>query len=876
MTAGGGRRPLLERDRELERLGTWLREARAGRGRLALVGGETGVGKSSLVDHFRGCVPAAVRELAGACDPLVTARPLDPLVDIAAGTGGELARAVEDGAPPERVAAGLLAELRRTAGGSLVVFEDVHSADGATLDVLRFLARRIGAVPTLLVATYRDDAITADHPLRLLMGDVAAFPTVRRLTLAPLSAQAVAVLAEGSGVDPADLYRRTGGNPFFVTEILAAGTPSIPATARDAVLARAARLSGGARVLLDAVAVLGDADATLVGTVAGTDPALLDECVAAGMLLRAGGGFGFRHEIARQAVEEAILPMRRSRLHGDALRALAARDDEDPARLAHHAEAAGDAGATLRYATAAAERAARLGAHAQAAAQYGRALDAGRGLDPPYRADLLERRSRECAVSDQVQEAVAACEEALRIWRGTGERLREGDALRWLSRLQWMSHRGAESQHTASSAVALLERLPPGPELARAYANLAQQRVIVLDPPGTVAAGERAITLAETLGDVATVAHAMISVGQARMLDGDDGGESLVREGFRRAREIGDDELAARGLYALLRSYLFDRRYGAVEAAVDEGVALCAERGIEFWRYYLLGGLAACRLEQGGWAEAEQLASLVLGTTQTTAIARRISPCLTLASLRVRRGQAGAERFLSEAQRLAEQIGWAGFGQSIVAIRLERAVLAGGDAGTEAAAADALAGLVADDRRSGRWQAGEIAYWLWKAGRVEATPRPLPEPYGLQIAGRWADAADRWTVMGCPYQAAWALADGDDEPALRQALDAFRRLGARPAAAQVAARLRARGVRGIPRPARASTRANPAQLTQRELEVLGLVATGLRDGQIARRLVISEHTVHHHVTAILRKLGTPTRGGAAAEAVRLGLVADPD
>jgi DNA-binding CsgD family transcriptional regulator len=906
-----GRAPLLERDRELDRLASWLGEASAGRGRLVLVGGEAGVGKSALVERFAAAAPAPVRRLAGACDPIATARPLGPLTDIAAATGGGLAASVRAGDPPAAVATALLDELGQDRHGSLVIVEDVHFADGSTLDVLRFLARRLRTVRAMLVATYRDDAIGADHPVRMLLGDVAAFPTVRRLTLAPLSPRAVTVLAAGTGLDAAELHHRTGGNPFFVTEIVAAGVLCIPPTARDAVLARAARLSPAARVLIDALAVLGDgAEAATIAAVAGADPAALDECVAAGTLRQAGGLFGFRHEIARLAVYEAILPMRRVALHRGALHALAPsappasappasappasappvsvpaapspsasaspaarpRDDADPARLAHHAEAAGDADAALRYAIAAATRAARLGAHALAAAQYARALRVGSGLDPHRRADLLEHRSRECAVSDQVPEAVAACEEALAGWRAMGDRRREGDALHRLSRLQWMSHRGAESHRTALAAVALLEQIPPGAELARAYANVAQQSVIVLDLPAAVTAGERATALARDTDDPATVAHATMTVGQARLLAGDDAGEGMIRDGVRRARAIGDDELAARGLYGLLRAFLFDKRLARAEAVVADGVSWCSDRGIEFWRYYLLGGRAVCRLDEGDWAAAEELANLVLANTHTTAIARRISPCLTLASLRVRRGEPGAGPLLAEAQRLSDLIGWAGSGQSVTAVRLEEAYLSGGEGDPDAARV--LADLVAADRHTDRWQLGEIAYWRWKAGRIDTPPARAARPYALQIAGRWAEAAAAWTALGCPYHAAWALADGADEAALRRALAAFERLGAHPAARHVAARLKAMGAQRVPRRPRASTRANPALLTDRELEVLALVAAGLADKQIAGRLVISRHTVHHHVSAILRKLGTASRSGAASEATRLGLIAE--
>jgi DNA-binding NarL/FixJ family response regulator len=167
---------------------------------------------------------------------------------------------------------------------------------------------------------------------------------------------------------------------------------------------------------------------------------------------------------------------------------------------------------------------------------------------------------------------------------------------------------------------------------------------------------------------------------------------------------------------------------------------------------------------------------------------------------------------------------------------------------------------------------GELASWRWRAGIEEPPPDNAAEPYAVQIAGDWERAAQLWTDLGCPYEAALALADAEEEELLRRALDELQYLGARPAAAIVARRLRARGATGLPRGPRPTTEVNPVGLTTREMEVLALVAQGLRNAEIAERLVLAEKTVDHHVSAILRKLDVRTRGQASAEAIHLGLI----
>jgi predicted ATPase len=393
LTSGAG--GLLERSAQLAALDGHLAALRAqGRGRLVLIGGEAGIGKTALVRAF--CESRrATRVLRGACDALYTPRPLGPFLDIADEVGGELGALVARGAAPGVLVTALARELRSRPPG-IVVLEDLHWADEATLDVLRLLTRRIESLPALVLATYRDDELDREHPLRIVLGELPSGPA-RRMALAPLSASAVAALAGSMPVDHDELHRRTAGNPFFVTEVLAGADADIPETVRDAVLARAARLDDGARALLDAVAIVPlRAELWLLSALVDGELDDLDDCLASGMLRGERDAVSFRHEIARVAVEAALSPHRRVALHRKALTALAARGARpDPARLAHHAEGADDADAVLRHAPAAGERAAMLGSHREAAAHFARALRYGAALAPDRRAELLERRSYE-------------------------------------------------------------------------------------------------------------------------------------------------------------------------------------------------------------------------------------------------------------------------------------------------------------------------------------------------------------------------------------------------------------------------------------------------------------------------------------------------
>jgi ATP/maltotriose-dependent transcriptional regulator MalT len=859
---------LLERSTFLEALGTWLDEARDGRGRLVLLGGEAGVGKSVLVARFCAQQAASARVLRGACERLYTPRALGPLADMADELGGELEQLIAGDAKPRDVVPALLRDLR-SHRPTVVVLEDVHWADEATLDLLRLLGTRIGPAPAVVVATFRDDELDVAHPLRIVLGELATAPDVERLRLERLSLGAVRQLAEPYGADEDELFRITAGNPFFVTEILGAGAPAIPETVRDAVLARAAPLSDEARSLLEGVAVVPSrVEPWLLEAIAGGDLSHLDACLASGMLCHEGGVIRFRHELARQTIEEATPPPVRIAHHRVVLQALAAppAGAPDPARLAHHAEAAGDTEAVLAYAPLAGAQAVAHGAHREAAAQYGRALRFAGDLPPEERVTLLERRAHECWLVDQLEESLEAARGALACRRVLGDPLGEGNSLRELSRALLFVDRADEAERAALEAVERLEQLPPGSELAQAYNNVALLRLLANDNTDAVRWGERALEVGERIGDAATVADALGSIGSAEFSGGMSGWQEHLERGYELARESGLDEQTARILDKLAVMAVHSRDFGAADRYLADGLEHTEERDLARWRANLLMVRAQLELARGRWDEADDAASQALAARTWPHV--RLTALSVLGRVRARRGDPGVWALLDEAQKIAvgtndlDQVGPA------ATARAEARWLEGG---SDAVAAETDEALLLARVRADAWWLGELA-WLRRLGGIdEEAPPGAAEPYALQLAGDWSGATAGWEQLGCPYEAALALAEGD-EAAQRSALEALRSLGAVAASRRVESRLRAAGARGVRGGARAATLRNPASLTSRQLEVLTLLADGLQNREIAARLVVSTRTVDHHVSAIFRKLGVGSRAEARAEAIRLGVV----
>jgi DNA-binding CsgD family transcriptional regulator len=859
---------LLEREPALASLHEYLESAASGDGRFVLVSGEAGVGKSTLLEHFESATPQ-LRWLHGACDGLFTPRPLGPLFDIAEQAGGELLAACRRDASREQLFRQLLSTLADGAP-RVVAVEDVHWADESTLDLLRFLGRRVRDTGALVICTYRDDEIGPDHPLRLVLGELGSSRSVRRVNLAPLSEHAVRELAVDSEVDARELYRLSGGNPFFVTEVLQARSTELPESARDAVLARLARLAPAVRRVAEAAALLGThVEARLLGAVAAPAAEDLDALVASGLMVSDRDGLRFRHELSRLAVERGVPAHRRTQAHGLALAALQEMGSDDEARLAYHAEGAGDAAAVLRFAPAAAAHASSLGAHREAAAQYERALRFADHRDRAAVAELCELLVSENSLTDAWDRAAEAGEQALALWRQVGDRYREGAMLSQLSQARWRLCRpAAETQAYAHDAVAVLEPLGPSPELAWAYAIEAKAVLMTSSEQRdrVLALAHRAQQLATEFDLAGPLSDALITEGCAVADHGVD-----WRAVMQRALDVAlaaDVHYQVGRAYGNMVEYLAERRrFVECQHLLAQGTQYCDEHDLGTHGYLLRALGAGILVAQGRWDAAMHVVRPLIASRMSRP--NRTHLAINAGRVLARRGATGAWTYLDEAVANAARSGYAYWIVKAYPAHAEAHWLAGD---LDVARADLA---VAVDRIAGASlaTAASIATWCRRLGMDVPQVAPEPDdPAADLLAGEYAAAADGWDALGMPYEAALALFDAGGEDGLREAIRRFEALGASAAVEATRREMRRRGLRSVPAGARASTRAHPLGLTRRESEVLAGICAGRTNAEISAQLFLSPRTVDHHVSAVLAKLGVSSRSEAAAEAARRGLV----
>jgi DNA-binding CsgD family transcriptional regulator/tetratricopeptide (TPR) repeat protein len=853
---------LIERGSQLAALHQYADEASHAQGRLVLVSGEAGIGKSALLEDFAE-QSADARWLWAGCDGLFTPAALGPLLDIAVQLEGELLRLCQVDSKRDQLYGALLRQLNGLKTLTVIAVEDVHWADEATLDLLSYLGRRIQHLRALLLVTYRDDALVSNDQLRLTLGGLASQRVTRRLGLSALSAAGVATLAHGTEIDAAELHRLTAGNPFFVTEVLQAGNDGLPASVRDAVLARTRTLSVPARDALEVAALIGPRmrSELLVSLI--DNPLVTDELISHGLLIKDGDDLRFRHEIARVAIEGAIPPYRKAAIHTTIIEALLSSGSDDDARLAFHAEGAGNAELVLTHAPRAGRRAAALGARREAAAQYERALRFVPETDIRTRAELLDNLGEQLDFSARWQDHAETRSEAAALWHELGDFARESDSLLALAWGLWKQCRGADFGRTADAALRLAKPLGRSPQLANAYITLAYRHMIKSRYQDGLALLQHAREMSEQLG-LGDVISDSLNV-EARIVRAM-GNDWTVP--IRAALEIalsGGHELRAGNAFANMYWMYFDElRHEEAEQIYHEALAYCDVHDIGTSADFLLGVRAEAFEKLGRWDECLSIAHARLDD-QSLSPAGRLAPLTYQAKVMARRGQNGYWPYLDEALRFAtgyEEPMW------LLCVHLARSEAYWLEGRTDAAVEEldrighAFGGVMPVQR-------GWLALWTQRLTGI-VDPIDL-EPFASQLSGNGARAVELWDRLGYRYEAALALLDTKDEANLRESLSRLVDLGAEATARLVRRTMRDLGIRGIPAGARMATKTHPRGLTAREQQILQLLAEGNSNEEISRSLFISVRTVENHVSAILIKLGTDSRKGAAKEARRLGL-----
>jgi DNA-binding SARP family transcriptional activator len=770
---------LVERGRELGSLRAGVAAATAtGHGSVALVSGDAGVGKSALVRALVDGLPDGVAAHVGGCDDLLAPRSLGPFQDIVADAGDADVRATVQGGTMDEVLPALLAFLGR--GPCVAVVEDLHWADDATLDAVRYLARRVTHLPVVLVATFRSRGLAGDHPLTRLLGSLLG-DHVLRLPLEPLSVGAVRDLGGFGDDEAAEVHRITGGNPFFVTEVIAAGVDAVPTTVRDAVLGRIAGLAPEVRELLRTLSVVpGRAERWLAESLATGSEALV-AAEASGVLLGEPDSLSFHHELARRAVESSLTATERRGAHRAVLDALLDVPGVSRARLVHHAAFGGRDRVLVEVGPEAAADAARQGAHRQSAEILRLVLEGPLALTDHLAARLWTERSYSSYVVNRFEAAFTCAETAVALADRSTDRRMLMDALSVLARAA-MFARGPEAARAAAERAVEVARHEGNAEhlsaalteLARAHSNLPSVAVVAQPSSACEQAAAEALAIALRLDRPELVARSLCYRGEARMSRGDLDGFGDLERGVELA--VGDPRLETR-VRCLVNAAGAAFRVGRladVERLVAAGLGLAEECEFFAGQYRLRLTRAAARASHGAWDSAVAELEDLLRSPGEPGIMAPLARSI-LARLLARRGDPRAGAVLTAA-RADQRRTRSGFIAGVLeVVDAELGWLDGSLAEASPAASAALCRMAADGYTG---VAAELTAYLRRADVPVPAPGEPPGPWAPTLAERPTEAAAAWARIGERYERAVVLA-GSGDPAQRdEGLAALVDLGA--------------------------------------------------------------------------------------------------
>jgi len=862
---------LVEREQPVQELLDLAKSANSGRGAIALVGGEAGIGKTSVLEEMRLRASADCTVIWGGCDALFTPRALGPLHDMAQALGHEVTQLLADGSQSSQLFAAVLRHIESSREPTVLVFEDVHWADHATLDFLKYIGRRVSMLRTLLVMSFRDDEISSDHPLTQVLGELPPSCT-HRIDLLPLTPEGVNALGAPSGYVDKEIYKITGGNPFFVTELLACREDfheSVPASVKDAIGSRLNRLAPVERQFLETISVIpGSVSRRVLGSLFGdSGETLAMACVGRNLLMQdVNRSLRFRHELARLATLSRVSASEQRATHARVLDALL-EGGHEPAldQLVHHAAGALDAKRVLHYAPRAAAKTTAVGAHREAAAHLATALKFIDEAEPEMAAQLYENWAYEAGLALRINdEVLEARRHAITLWRAIGRLDKVGENLRWLSRLHWYRGEAAEAGHFADEAVRVLENTPPSSERAMAYSLRSQLHMLNDRMDEAVEWGNRALKLAAQFDIDEVRIHALNNVGTALIFRDKSEGIELLEESLALALKVGHHEHAAR-VYTNLAEYGVEfRNFDLAERIIRDGISFDTQHDLDSWTHYLVGRLAQLRMEQGRLRDAETIARGVLKLDRLTLL-MKLPALIVLARVRLRLGEPDAPELGAKALQDAMATDESQYIVPALFGFIEAAWL---NDRPQAAAEhlERLAGLGAAQMHP--WNIGEAAVWAQRLGikLPDDFHIEVPAPYAAEIQGDYVGAANAWDSLGAPYSAALCLMQAGEEttgPIIARAIKLLEPIEARAGAMKARKIARTFGLaKQMPRSRRGhygAAKNHPLGLTRREQDILALVANGATNRDISEALARSQRTIEHHVSSVLSKLNVANR-----------------
>jgi DNA-binding CsgD family transcriptional regulator len=862
---------LIERDGFMRSLETTFESVTEGEGHCVLLSGEAGIGKTSLIKSFYKEKKDHCKIYQGTCDALFTPRPLAPIYEIIWQIQKDTKENELYNVDRSLLFNQLFHDLEQQKKSVIIIIEDIHWADEATLDFIKFFARRIGRIHCLFILSYRDNEILDNHPLRNVLGQLSS-DSLTRLQLQPLSRQAVEKMAEERGYKGEDVFSISGGNPFYVTEILASYSPGVPDNIKDAILSVYHKQENGTKNAWEMCSVIPEGlEINRFSKIKSTWDVEMDHCFALQIIVVKKDRVVFKHELYRRTIEGSLSPFKRIALNKKMLELFldSFETEGEIERIVHYAKNANENKLVVKYAPIAARQAACVGAHIEASKLFLTAIEYFDGNDEDQLVELYESYAYECYLTNQTKDAVIYQGKALKIWQKKNEVERAGHSLSFLSRLWWFDGNRQEAEKYGKQAIEILESQPASKAKAMAYSNMSQLKMLSDETAECIEWGNKAIDMAKEIKDDEILSHAMNNVGTIlwKNKSSKENGKGILFESLDIALRNSFHEHAARSYSNIASIYLLFKEYELAKQVLEEGINYCEERNLDASKNYKLYAKARMFFETGDWQQASLIIENLLlnpsqlGSVKTTALA-------LLAIIKIRKGEEDALVFLNEAKLLAMKTKEHARIISIMIAELEYEWLTGKQRITE----DELKlSIELVQRVDNNILNNEFAFWLQKVRKKEIDLPQLYRPYKLLKEGKIRSAAVFWDTIGCPYEKAFALFAGNEDD-MKNALLIFQQIGAEAVYEKIKMEMRAAGIKKIPRGLRESTKNNPAQLTNRELDVLQLLQKGIQNKEIAGILFISPKTADHHISNILFKLEVNSRSKAVAEAVRLGIL----